>query len=141
MNTLTPEAIQAVRAGFARIAPIREEIGGLFYGKLFEMDPGLRPLFGDNLEAQSRMLMTAIQMVIDSLDSPENVARHLSEVGRRHGAYGAQMRDFDTFGAALIWSLQQGLGPDYTPQFETGWVGAFDLIRNVMRGGVKAQQN
>lgn len=133
MSTMSPECVQAVRAGFAKLAPIRDEIGALFYNKLFEIAPHLQPLFRSDPESQGHMLMTAIQAVVDGLDNPEQVARHVAEIGHRHHGYGAQPADFDAFGAALLWTLRQCLGPDYTDAFETGWVEAFEFIRNIMR--------
>jgi hemoglobin-like flavoprotein len=134
MSTMKPQAIQAVREGFVKIAPLRDELGALFYTKLFEMAPHLMPLFRGDRETQGRMLMTAIQMVVDGLDNPEQVARQVAEIGHRHIGYGAERADFDVFGAALLWTFRQGLGPDYTDAFEAGWVEAFDFIRNIMRG-------
>ncbi len=133
MNELTQASIKAVQDGFKKISAIQAELGHLFYHKLFEMDPGLRSLFSDDIEKQGHMLMTAIQLVVDDLDDPDKVERTLAEIGRRHIGYGAMPGDFDAFGAALLWTLQQGLGPDYTPAFESGWILAFDRIRTAMK--------
>jgi nitric oxide dioxygenase len=35
-------------------------------------------------------------------------------------------------GAALLWTLQQGLGDDYTPQVAAAWAALYDALASVM---------
>lgn len=47
---MTPEQIELLQTTFAMIVPIKEEAGKLFYGRLFELDPTVRPIFPDELD-------------------------------------------------------------------------------------------
>ena len=48
---MTPQQIELVKTSFSQVAPIADQAAELFYSKLFETDPELKPLFkGDMVE-------------------------------------------------------------------------------------------
>jgi len=50
-NIPTPQQqVQLVKQSFAKIAPIVEQAADLFYGRLFEIAPQLRPLFKGDIK-------------------------------------------------------------------------------------------
>ena len=57
---MTPEQKALVRSSFEQIAPAADTAAALFYGRLFELDPALKPLFRGDMQAQGRMLMQAL---------------------------------------------------------------------------------
>jgi hemoglobin-like flavoprotein len=110
-NMMTRDQIRLVQASFRNVLPIREQAAALFYDRLFEIDPGTRGLFADtDLRSQGGKLMAAIGMVVHALDAPESMVEKLKELARRHVNYGVENRHYATVGAALLWTLQVGLG-------------------------------
>src|SRR4030095_11499050 len=108
---MTPQQIELVRVTFGAIAPRVEAAAALFYQRLFEIEPALRPLFRGDIGAQVAKLAHTLGVAVASLDRLDTLAPTLRELGRRHAGYGVQDRHYDIVGEALLWTLAQGLGP------------------------------
>ena len=124
-GAMTPRQVQLVQSSFARIEPIKDQAAALFYRRLFELDPGLRPLFRRDMTAQRAKLMAALGAVVGSLDRLENVLPLVRGLGRRHAAYGARPDHYATLGQALIWTLAQALGAAFTREARRAWTDAY----------------
>lgn len=122
---MTPEQVQRVRSSFAKVAAIKDAAAALFYRRLFELDPGLRPLFKGDMAAQRAKLMAALGAVVGSLDRLENILPLVRALGRRHAAYGVRPDHYATVGQALIWTLEQALGTDFTRDTRRAWTDAY----------------
>jgi hemoglobin-like flavoprotein len=57
----------------------------------------------------------------------------LGELARRHEGYGVRPQHYDTVGAALIWTLEQGLGTAFTPEVKAAWVAVYTNLANTMQ--------
>jgi len=130
---MNKEQIELLQDMFAKVEPRAQEAGDLFYGRLFQMDPSLRPLFTGDLKVQARMLITAIGLAIQGLDHPAVVQLQIAAIGQRHINYGAMPTDFNTFGAALLWAMEQTLGEEFTDPVKKAWAEAFQLIVKGMK--------
>ena len=130
MNT---QEIQTLQQSFARVEPIAETAAALFYTRLFELDPNLRPLFKSDLKAQGEKLMSAIKLVVIGMDAPERIIPAVQSLGQRHAGYGVCPEHYTTVGEALLWTLEKGLGEAYTPEVEAAWVNAFGLLSGLMQ--------
>ena len=130
MNTAD---ITLIRSSFTKVAPIADVAAGLFYDRLFELDENLRPLFHSDLEKQGRLLMQMISTAVDHLDDLEKLVPLVQKLGERHKIYGVEPGHYDTVGAALLWTLEQGLGEHYTPDVERAWTNAYGLLSGVMQ--------
>lgn len=126
--------IELVQATFEQVKPISEIAADLFYGRLFELDHTLRPYFSDDLTKQKKKLMTALAFVVAGLNRPDFILPILRELGQRHVDYGVQPHYYHTVGAALLWTLRQGLGEAYTDEVEIAWAAAYSLLSEVMVG-------
>jgi hemoglobin-like flavoprotein len=132
-NPMTTTQTELVQASFAKVLPIADEAAALFYGRLFELDPALRPLFKGDLSEQGRKLMQMIGMAVKWLDRWQQLAPVLGELARRHEGYGVRPQHYDTVGAALIWTLEQGLGTAFTPEVKAAWVAVYTNLANTMQ--------
>ena len=130
MNT---EKILLVRASWQKVLPIKDTAARLFYGQLFELDPSLRSMFKGDMVEQGRKLMAMINTVVNSLDKLEPLLGTVEEMGRRHVAYGVTEAHYDTVGSALIWTLGQGLGEQFTPAVENAWADAYNTLASAMK--------
>lgn len=135
---MTPEQIRLVQSSFQKIIPISDTAADLFYLKLFELDPSLRPLFKGDIQEQGRKLMHMIHAAVLGLDSECGLLHHtiiptVRNLGKRHASYGVQSKHYATVGAALLWTLEQGLGKDFTPETKTAWTDTYTLLAGVMQ--------
>lgn len=130
MNT---QEIQTLQQSFSLVEPIAETAASLFYGRLFELDPALRPLFKSDLKSQGEKLMSSLKLVVTGLNNPERIIPAVRSLGQRHAGYGVQAEHYNTVGAALLWTLEKGLGTAYTPEVEAAWVSAFGLLSGLMQ--------
>jgi hemoglobin-like flavoprotein len=124
-----------VQTSFAQVRPIADAAAALFYSRLFELDPTLRPLFKGDLKEQGRKLMDMLTLAVKGLDRPEALLPALAALGRRHAGYGVNKHDYETVGEALLWTLEQGLGPSFTPDIREAWTALYRFVADTMRNG------
>ncbi len=135
---MTPEAIALVQQSFAKVKPIAPQAGLLFYQNLFHIAPELRPLFKADVSDQGRKLMDMLAIAVGMLNQPQRLAEAVTQLGTRHSDYGVEMAHFKPVGTALIMTLQEGLGSDFTPQVKSAWVDLYTEVMEAMAGGLKA---
>ena len=130
---MTPDQIRLVQESFRLVLPIAAQAAALFYRRLFDVDPGTRRLFAHaDLGAQGRKLMAAIAFVVGALPRPEGMLETVRDLARRHVGYGVRERHYATVGAALLWTLEQGLGEAFTPETREAWAAAYGLLSSAM---------
>lgn len=129
---MTPHQIDLVQSSFAKVAPNANAVAALFYSRLFEIDPDLRPLFKGDMAAQGAKLMAALAVAVNSLRKPEAVIPALRAMGARHREYGVTDAHYGTVATALVWTLEQGLGADFTEETRAAWVETYTLVATTM---------
>lgn len=130
---MTPEQVTLIQGSFAKVAPIAETAAELFYGKLFELDPELKPLFKGDMKEQGAKLMATLALVVNGLTDLESIVPAVQDLGRKHVGYGVEDSHYDTVGEALIWTLGQGLGDAFTDDVEEAWVTAYGILASTMK--------
>jgi hemoglobin-like flavoprotein len=128
-----------VRSSFAKVTPIADSAAKLFYGRLFELDPTLRSLFKSDMEDQGNKLMTMIGGAVGLLDQPDALIPVVQSLGRRHAGYGVEDGHYETVGAALLWTLEKGLGAAFTPDVEQAWATTYEVLSNTMKAAADEQ--
>lgn len=129
---MTPKQITLIQTSFEQVLPIAETAAELFYGRLFELDPSLRPLFRGDMTEQGRKLMTTLKVVVNGLTRLEALVPAVQALGRRHAGYGVKDEHYQTVATALLWTLKQGLGDAFTLETEAAWVAAYTILAEVM---------
>ena len=130
---MTPAQVNLIKQSFEKVLPIKKIAADLFYDRLFELDPPLRKLFPEDMTEQKMRLMTALSFVIAGLDRLEEITPALESLGRSHAGYGARKKDYITVGAALLWTLEQGLGSDWNEELKAAWAAAYGAIADTMQ--------
>ena len=136
-RTMTSDQIELVRTSFAKIHPVVEEAAVLFYARLFECDPSLRPLFKTDIREQGHKLMDIIGSAVDALDETEKVIPTLRELGARHVGYGVTEAHYDLVGDALLWTLRKALKDDYTSEMNEAWTAVYSFLSESMKSGAR----
>jgi hemoglobin-like flavoprotein len=129
---MTPEQVDLVQSSFAKVAPIAETAAGLFYDRLFEIAPQTKPLFHADMAEQGRKLMTTLGVVVNGLKNLDAILPAAKALAVKHVAYGVTATDYKPVGEALIWTLGQGLGSDFTPEVKDAWLSAYGALSGVM---------
>jgi hemoglobin-like flavoprotein len=132
---MTPRQIELVQKSFADVKPIAATAADLFYGRLFTLDPGLRTLFKGDMQKQGQMLMSMISAAVSGLSDLDTLAPIVRKLGARHVGYGVREEHYAIVGAALLWTLEQGLGPKFTPEVRDAWTQTYGLLADVMQLG------
>src|SRR5437879_1478547 len=130
---LTKEQVQLVQRTFMKVLPISDLAAHLFYTRLFQIDPSLKPMFKGDMQQQGRILMQTLGMVVQGLSVPAEIMGLAADLGRRHVEYGVIDVHYDTVRTALLWTLGQGLGADFTPEAKAAWTEAYEFLAKVMK--------
>jgi len=132
---LTSTDIALVRASFARVVTTQEAAADLLYDRLFVIAPKLRELFPDDLTLQKRKLMQMISSAVGGLDNVDELIPAVKALGARHAGYGVAAADYAVVGNALLWTLEQDLGEEFTPEVRSAWTKVYDVIAATMQAG------
>ena len=127
--------LEALETSFDLVAPRGDELMDVFYRRLFEAAPAVRPLFPTDLRRQKSMLLGALVLLRKSLRDLNAIVPKLRELGARHVAYGAQPEHYPVVGAVLIASLAEIAGDAWSPQLEQAWAAAYDVVAATMLDG------
>ena len=129
---MTPSQVDLVQQSFAKVAPISEQAAQLFYGRLFEIAPEVKPMFPGDMTEQRKKLMATLAVVVGSLKNLEAILPAASALAKKHVSYGVMAGHYTPVGAALLWTLKKGLGPDWTPELATAWTTAYTTLSGYM---------
>jgi hemoglobin-like flavoprotein len=130
---MTPEQVTLVKESWATVVPISDKAAELFYGKLFEMDPELKPLFKGDMTEQGKKLMKMINTAVNGLDRLDAIVPAVQQLGVRHVGYGVKDQHYDTVGAALLWTLDAGLGDAFTDDVREAWATVYNILADTMK--------
>jgi hemoglobin-like flavoprotein len=129
---MTPDQVQLVQQSFAKVAPISETAAVLFYDRLFEVAPQVRAMFPSDMTGQRKKLMATLAVVVGGLSNLESILPAASALATRHVAYGAKPEHYPVVGAALLWTLEKGLGDAWTPELAEAWSAAYGTLAGYM---------
>ena len=130
---MTPQEIDLVRASFAKVLYQKEAVGRLFYDRLFETAPEVRPLFKTEIDVQARKLMDTLGVAVGALRDTPGLVATLQALGRRHDGYGAEPRHYAKVGEALLWTLEKGLGPAFDADTRAAWTVLYGIVSSTMQ--------
>ncbi len=129
---MTPQQVILVQDSFAKVAPIADQAAVIFYDRLFEIAPQVRPMFKGDMAEQCRKLMAMLGTVVAGLSKLDTILPAASTLAKRHVAYGALPAHYPVVGAALLWTLEKGLGESWTPEVAGAWGEAYGTLSGYM---------
>lgn len=139
---MTSHQIALIKKSWALVAQIdKETVGSLFYNRLFEIAPEVKPMFSrTTLPEQSKKLLTMLSYIINKLDKLEDILDEVKKLAQRHVQYGVKDEHYTAVGSALLWTLEKGLGDHWTPELEAAWIACYTLLSGAMIASSKAAQ-
>ena len=129
---MTPEQVTLVQQTFAQVVPVADGAAEAFYGRLFDVAPAVKPLFRGDMTEQRRKLMAMLAVVVRGLSDLPSILPAASALAKRHVDYGARPEHYPVVGAALLWTLERGLGPQWTPEAAAAWTAAYSIVSGFM---------
>jgi hemoglobin-like flavoprotein len=129
---------EIVRTTFATLAVMPEVAGALFYERLFATNPSFRSLFKTDMRVQSDKLITMLALIVSNLTEPGEILPAIHDLAVRHVEYGVKLADYDALREALLWTLEQVLGEDFTPVVQDAWTVCYDELAGAMRAAAGA---
>jgi nitric oxide dioxygenase len=150
---MTPAQLRVLQRSFAKIEPIADQFGSIFYERLFTVAPEIKPLFRTDLKAQQSKFMKVISEVVQlhlraivslpvtATASGRAVLPGAFWSGKLHAAYGVRMEDYAIMKSALVWALAKTLGPDCTDEVKEAWSLAYDIVVNAMEEGMLSPED
>lgn len=127
------EQIKLVQDSFEQVRPIAYQAAAIFYARIFEVAPHTRHMFKNDMKKQGAMLMSTLGLAVGSLNDLDKIIPAVRALGKRHAGYGVQFEHFALVGEAFLWTLEQALGPAFTPELKSAWTEAYLLLAGVMQ--------
>lgn len=132
------QTISLVQNSFAQVTPIAPQAAALFYTNLFELNPRLKNLFRGDMEAQGAKLMQMIGAAVGKLHEPHLLLPILQHLAERHKDYGVEDEHYATVGEALLKTLEQGLGEQFTPPVRKAWEEVYGVMASTMMAAARS---
>jgi hemoglobin-like flavoprotein len=129
--------ITLVQNSWQKVAAIAPQAAELFYQNLFTADPSLKPLFKGDMPEQGKKLMQMIGAAVGKLNDLPTLVPILQGLGKRHAGYGVEDSHYQTVGAALLKTLGQGLGSEFTEEVKQAWTAVYSVMAEVMVAAAK----
>jgi len=115
---------------FQAINPVL--VGDVFYTKLFMTAPKLRHMFSISKEEQSKKLIEMLNVIVGRLNRLDELTDDIKQLAIRHAGYGVKPEHYNAVGAASLWTLEKGLGKDWTKEVEDAWVACYTILADTM---------
>ncbi len=136
---MTADEMRQLRKSFARVEATGHVGALLFYQRLFEVAPAVRPLFQTEIEVQSKKLMKTLTAVLGLAEKPDEFRETLEDLGARHVEYGAKPEHYPIVVDTLLYMLEKVLGDSFTPKLQELWKGLLAKIAGMMLEGANKQ--
>ena len=129
---MTPEQVKLVQQSFSKLVPISDQAAVIFYDRLFEIAPQVKSMFPSDMAEQRGKLMATLTAVVNGLGNLASILPAASALAKRHVSYGAKPEHYPVVGAALLWTLEKGLGENWTPEVANAWKAAYGTLSAFM---------
>jgi hemoglobin-like flavoprotein len=136
---MTTKSIGLVKNSWALVAAMdMETVGSLFYNRLFEIAPDVKPMFSKTaMPEQSKKLLTMLSYVIAKLDKLDDIIDEVAKLAQRHKGYGVKAEHYTAVGTSLLWTLEQGLGTQWNEELKAAWIEVYTVLSEAMINSTK----
>jgi hemoglobin-like flavoprotein len=131
-ESMEAKMIELLAATFARVAAKREDAGAIFHARLFTTAPELRGSFKGTHDAQKEKLVSLLAQIVEYYRVGMDPQSYLARLARSQPSYGSRRAHFDAVGDALLFTLAQVLGADFTAAIRAVWATAWAEVSSAM---------
>jgi hemoglobin-like flavoprotein len=129
---MTPDQVTLVQTSFAQVTPVADQAAKMFYDRLFEIAPQVKPLFKGDMAEQRHKLIAMLAAVVSGLGDLNSILPAAGALAKRHVGYGVESDHYVSVGQALLWTLERGLGSAWTKDVAAAWAAAYRILSDFM---------
>ena len=85
--------------------------------------------------------MTTLGVAVNSLKDLDSILRAIRRLAITHVGYGVKPEHYTPVGEALIWTLERGLGSDFTNEVRDAWLSAYGALSSAMIAAAYAKRD
>ena len=134
---MNDDQIRIVQETFEKVRSISEAVAELFYKRLFQLNPSFKSLFKGNMKTQGKMFMQMLDLAAKGLDEADTILPTIHSLGKNHVEYDVKEEYYSTVGEALLWTLEQDLGSNFTPKEKEACTEASKLLSDAMMNAAR----
>ena len=129
---LTDDDIDLLHHSLRILQERKELAAGIFYERLFELSPEVRPLFTDDIIVQTEKAIFAFGAVVGQIHDLDKTRAMTRDLARRHVGYGVKAEHYPLVGRAVLSVLAEVMNEEFTPAMESAWKQAYASISAAM---------
>src|SRR5437868_5270291 len=84
------------------------------------------------MQTQYNDLLGALAFVVVGVEQGKDIRKELTTLGAKHHGYGVEAKYYMMVGASLIKTLHEYLADVWTPEVETSWKDAYEVVSSIM---------
>lgn len=132
--------LENIRATFQQLAPNGPEHFERFVRRVRAASPSLGKLFPDAPRDHAQPYLAPCGMVVKNLHRLNAIEYLLLESGVRNHMLGLQPRDYGIIRDAMLETLREGMGEQWTHELHDDWTEAIQIVTSLMiRGAGRAR--
>ena len=130
------EQMQLVIDTWKKLGRTARQVSENFYERLFEQNPALKAAFKFGYVEAAEKLTYMISFAIVNLRRPEETLLPAArQLGKLNAVLGVRAEHYDLAAAPFLFSLQQALGTDWTPDVESAWKEFYAMAAGALKEG------
>jgi hemoglobin-like flavoprotein len=130
---MTHHQINLIKSSWRLVEAMEPEaVGSVFYNYLFDIAPEVKPMFRNPIPEQSKKLMETLSYLIARLDRLDDIIDEVVKLSRRHVGYGVREEHYVVVGAALLLTLEKGLGDGWNDELKHAWGDCYSILSSAM---------
>lgn len=133
------DAVQkhAVRKTFGLVERRADVAALVFYQRLFDLAPQVRPMFAGDIQGQGQRLMEKLAVLVAALDRPKDLEAELDELGAAFSGYGVADEHYAVVRRALLEMIAEVTGPAWNAEARAAWGALFDVVETGLKRGAR----
>ena len=133
-SPMSAEDIRVLRETYLAVEPASDLVATLFFRRLDEIAPEVRPFLGADIAEQRKQLLISLGLAVAALDRFDDIVPALRLLGSKYRTMGVTEIHYGAVGEALIWTLKQSLGSKWSSEAEDAWTRMCTRIAEDMTG-------
>ncbi|NVK31200.1 MAG: hemin receptor [Gammaproteobacteria bacterium] len=130
---LTEQQIEVIWSSYDHLRARSPEVCDYLFNKLFQYDPGLRTLFGEDMREHGQTYWRAFGMLVARARNFESLEPVLKNLANRHADYGVTPKHYTLFGNAMLFAFKMVLEEAFDKPTRQAWVAFFRLMSKYMK--------
>jgi len=129
---ISPEHVRLIHDSYRLFEPASDLVATLFFHRLLEIAPEVQPMMQGDMDEQRKQLLISLGLAVASLARFDDIVPALKLLGAKYRAIGVEPYHYGGVGEALLWTLKQSLGSNWSPELEDAWSALCTVVAEAM---------